>query len=65
MPSPASDGSAVSNAEQLFHAGDFEQAEAMTEMALKQNPNDVQAGYLLRVIEREKKSQTAALSKNQ
>jgi len=65
VPSPASDGSTVSNAEQLFHAGDLEQAEAMTEMALKQNPNDVQAGYLLRVIEREKKSRPAALSKNQ
>jgi len=65
VPSPASDGSTVSNAEQLFHAGDLEQAEAMTEMALKQNPNDIQAGYLLRVIEREKKSRPAALSKNQ
>lgn len=64
VPSPASDGSAVSNAEQLFHAGDLEQAEALTEMALKQNPNDVQAGYLLRVIKREKKSQPAALSKS-
>ena len=50
--------------EQLFHAGDLEQAEAMTEMVLKQNSNDVQAGYLLRVIEREKKSQPAAMSKS-
>jgi spermidine synthase len=61
---PASDGSAMSNAEQLLNAGNLEQAEAVTTMALKQNPNDAQAGYLLRVIEREKKSQPPAMSKS-
>ena len=59
-PPPASDGSPVSKAEQLFHAGDLAGAEAMTEAALKQNPGDAQAGYLLRVIEREKQPQPAA-----
>ncbi len=54
-PPPASDGSAVSNAEQSFHAGNLIQAEALALTALKQNPNDAQAAYLLRVIERENK----------
>ncbi len=58
VPQPASDGSAVANAEQLFHASNLNQAETYTILALKQNPDDVQAAYLLRVIEREKKSQT-------
>ncbi len=58
-PSPASDGSLVSKAEQAFQAGDLSQAEALTEQALKQNATDTQAGYLLRVIERQK--QTAAV----
>ncbi len=56
VPQPASDGSAVANAEQFFRAGDLNQAEALIMLALKQNPNDVQAGYLRRIIEREKKS---------
>jgi hypothetical protein len=51
---PAADGSAVANAEQAFHAGDLAQAGALAETALKQNPSDAQAGYLLRIIEREK-----------
>jgi len=55
VPPPASDGSTVANAEQFFHAGDLNQAEALTAMALQQNPNDIQAAYLMRVIEREKK----------
>ena len=54
MPPPASDGGPVSLAEQAFHAGNLPQAEAIIEMVLKQNPNDVQAGYLGRIIEREK-----------
>ena len=58
VPQPASDGSAVANAEQFFHAGDLNQAEALTMLALKQNPNDIQAGYLMRIIGREKTSQT-------
>jgi hypothetical protein len=55
VPPPASDGSTVANAEQLFHIGDLNQAKMLTAMVLKQNPNDVQAAYLMRVIEREKK----------
>jgi predicted membrane-bound spermidine synthase len=53
-PPPASDGSTVSKAEQLFHAGNLIGAESVAAAALKQNPDDTQAGYLLRVIEREK-----------
>jgi hypothetical protein len=53
VPPPASDGSTVVNAEQFFHAGNLNQAEVLTAMALNQNPNDVQAAYLMRVIEGE------------
>jgi hypothetical protein len=49
----------VSKAEQLFHAGDLVGAENLAAAALKQNPNDPQAGYLMRVIEREKQSPPA------
>ena len=58
-PPPSSDGSAVANAEKAFHAGDLVKAETLIAMALKQNPNDTQAGYILRVIEREKKLRAA------
>lgn len=51
-PPPASDGSALSLAEQAFHAGKFSQAEALINAVLKQNPNDPLAGYVDRVIER-------------
>ena len=54
LPPPGADGSAAANAEQAFHAGDLAGAEALATMALKQKPEDEQAGYLLRVIEREK-----------
>ena len=54
----------MSKAEQLFHAGNLEQAEALTAMALKQNPGDEMAGYLMRVIEREKKTLVPATPKN-
>ena len=63
VPPPASDGSVAANAEQLFYAGNLNQAEALTAMTLKQNPNDVQAAYLLRIIEREKKLRTAPMLK--
>ncbi len=59
-PPPASDGSAVSSAEKAFQAADLNQAELTTSAALRQNPNDTQAAYLLRVIEREKTSRPAA-----
>jgi hypothetical protein len=62
-PPPASDGSAVSYAERAFQAGNLAQAEALTMNALKQNPNDAQAGYLLRVIEREMKLHDATAAK--
>jgi spermidine synthase len=52
---PASDGSLVANAEQAFAAGDLNQAEELTALALKQNSGDGQAEYLSRVIERAKK----------
>jgi hypothetical protein len=58
-PPPASDASAVSSAEKAFQAGDLNQAELLTSAALRQNPNDTQAAYLLRVIEREKTSRPA------
>jgi predicted membrane-bound spermidine synthase len=60
VPPPASDGGAVAQAEQLFHAGDLNQAEALTALALKQNPGDAQAAYLMRVIGREKASAATA-----
>ncbi len=60
VPPPMSDGSAVAAAEKAFHDGDLMQAEMLTAMALKQNPNDNQAAYLMRVIEREKKLRPAA-----
>ncbi len=55
LPSPGSDGSAVAAAEQSFYRGDLTGAAAAATLALKQNPNDAQAGYVLRVIERERK----------
>jgi hypothetical protein len=54
MPPPASDGGVAAQAEQLFHAGNLNQAEALDAMILQQNPADIQAGYLMRVIQREK-----------
>ncbi len=58
-PPPASDASPVSSAEKAFQAGDLNQAELIASAALRQNPNDTQAAYLLRVIEREKTSRPA------
>jgi spermidine synthase len=63
-PPPGSDGSTTAMAEQMFKIGDLIQSEALTQTALKQNPQDVQAGYLMRVIEREKLRQTIALKAN-
>ncbi len=56
-PPPAAGGSAVAAAERAFHDGNLAQAEALVGLALNQNPNDAQAGYLRRVIEREKQRQ--------
>jgi spermidine synthase len=63
VPPPANDKTAVAYAEREFNAGDLNQAQAFVAFALKQNPNDLQAGYVSRVIERVKKTgQTAAIS---
>lgn len=58
-PPPVSDGSALSLAERAFHDGNLMQADAIANTALKQNPTDEMAGYVLRVIERAKKQQNA------
>jgi spermidine synthase len=63
VPPAASDGSPVANAEKAFHAGDLIQAEALITTALKQNPNDAQAGYVFRVVEREKKLRATTVTK--
>jgi len=55
VPPPAADKSAVAYAEKEFNAGNLENAGQLAAFALKQNPNDSQAGYVSRVIEREKK----------
>ena len=55
-PAPFADGTPFARAEQAFHAGDLTQAEGYATLALSQNPNDAQAGYLLRVIAREKQA---------
>jgi hypothetical protein len=52
--SSGADDSIVSQAKRAFQAGNMEQAEALAAAAIKQAPADDQAGYLLRVIQREK-----------
>jgi predicted membrane-bound spermidine synthase len=59
VPPPMSDGSPIAKAEKAFQAGDYVQAETLTQAVLQQNPNDAQAGYLLRVISREKQLHAA------
>ncbi len=51
-PAPANDGSATALAEQALQAGNLAQAGLMIGQALQQNPHDVQAAYVARVIER-------------
>ena len=51
-PQPASDNTATAYAEQALQAGNLAQAQLMISQALQQNPNDVQAAYVARVIER-------------
>jgi hypothetical protein len=58
-PPPAADGSLVSTAERAFYEGNLEQAENLTTQALRYNPNDVLAGYLSRIIGREKNPRAA------
>ncbi|HXI72588.1 MAG TPA: fused MFS/spermidine synthase [Verrucomicrobiae bacterium] len=64
VPPPASDGSAVANAQRAFQASDLPQAEALLTMALKQNPNDALAAYVMRIIEREKKLRSTTAFKS-
>ena len=58
VPPPGSDGTPLANAERAFSAGNLVQAEALAGIALKQKPEDELAGYLLRVIEREKETRS-------
>lgn len=59
-PPPASDGTAVSYSEQAFAAGNIDQAQQLITFALSQNPKDEQAGYVARVIARERASRRLA-----
>ncbi|HTR41640.1 MAG TPA: hypothetical protein VMH87_08500, partial [Pseudomonadales bacterium] len=52
-PQPAASTSPVDQAEQAFAAGNFNRAEQLAALALKQKPDDAMAAYVLRVIERE------------
>jgi len=63
VPQPEAGGGAVADAERAFQAGNLDQSEATTAMALKLNPTDAQAGYLMRVIEREKKLRAKSTAK--
>jgi spermidine synthase len=58
-PPPAASGSLLDQAEQLFAAGNLDQAIQFVSAALQKNPNDAQAGYLRRIIEREQQSRAA------
>jgi hypothetical protein len=53
-------GCGVQGAATAFDAGALEQAEQLAAQALKQNPGDAQAGYLTRVVEREKQLRRAS-----
>jgi hypothetical protein len=56
-PPPATNGSAVAIAAKAFADGNLEEAGQLAARALQQNPDDEQAQYVGRVIEREKESQ--------
>ena len=56
-PPPAASGSLPDQAEQAFSAGNLDQAGQLVAMALQKDPNDGQAGYLKRIIERERQPQ--------
>lgn len=57
-PPPAASTSPLDQAEQAFSAGNLDQAKQLAELVLHQNPADAQAGYLARVIERERQLQS-------
>lgn len=54
-PPPAQDGSDVSKAELAFRNGDLNLAEEILKTTLKKNSSNELAGYVMRVVEREKK----------
>jgi spermidine synthase len=60
VPPPGSEPGIIGEAARFFAAGNLEPAGQLAALALKQNPADAQAGYLARVIEREKQSRRAA-----
>ena len=58
-PAPGAEGGPVAEASKAFAAGNLVQAGAFAGAALKQNPSDLQAAYVARVIERAEKSRSA------
>jgi hypothetical protein len=59
-PPPGAAGTTLDQAAAAFDAGALEQAEQLAARALKQNPGDPMAGYLVRVVEREKQLRRAS-----
>jgi len=56
-PPPAASESPLDQAEHAIAAGNFTQAKQLVAAVLEKNPNDAQAAYLQRIIDREGKSQ--------
>jgi hypothetical protein len=59
-PPPAASDSPLDRAERAFSNGNLNQAGQLVSEVLQKNPNDSQAGYLRRVIEREQQSRAGA-----
>ena len=66
LPAPpaGSEGGILGQAERVFAMGDLETAEQLTAMAATQKPGDFEAGYVRRVIEREKQLRMAAVAQS-
>lgn len=62
-PPPGGLGILLNEAEKAFSTGNLSKARQLTALALKQNPGDVMAGYVARVIERAQKLRMATSSK--
>ncbi len=58
-PPPGASGTTLDQAAAAFDAGALDQAEQLTALALQQNPGDAQAGYLARVVTRERQQRQA------
>jgi len=58
-PPPGAGGTTLDQAAAAFDAGALDQAEQLTALAFKQNPGDPLAGYLARVVDREKQMRRA------